>query len=226
MARFLYQMPPVRADPARGGKRMSGGRLCAAGLAAACIVLIAMPASAEPVRVWGTCSAAASQNPRYQSQWEYTIDMGWDSTGWEPEQLERVALFLDVSPCPCIGEPSYFAFPYTNGTGTSKDGVTTHYYYSGYSMADGTEEFAAAGPALVFEYIDTSSFLNVQGTARIVFVSTARPGEMRACSQGIGIAVGPHVARGEITGVFPSCDCGNSPVESGVTWGFIKSMFK
>lgn len=205
---------------------MSGERLCVIGLVAACIALAAVPASAEPIRAWGTCSAVVSQNPRYQNQWEYSVDIGWDSTGWEPEQVEQVALFLDLGSCPCIGEPTYFAFPYTNGTGTDKDGRTTHYYYSGYSLPEGSPRFTAPGPALVFEYIDTSSALNVQGTARFVFISAAEPGEYRACPEGIGVAVGPYEARGEITGIFPSCDCGNTPVEPNTTWGLIKAMFR
>jgi hypothetical protein len=205
---------------------MTAKGICIVGLAATCIALLAVPAAAEPVRVWGTCSAAVSQNPRFQNEWEYTIDIGWDSTGWEPEHLEQVGLFLDLESCPCVGAPTFFAFPYTNGVGTGKDGGATRYYYSGYPLPEGSLRFATQGPAVVFEYIDTGSVLNVQGTARFVFVSTSRPGERRACPDGIGIAVGPNEARGEITGVFPSCDCGNTPVGPATTWGTIKAMFK
>jgi len=205
---------------------MSGTRVCVAVLVAVCVAVVAMPASAEQVRVWGRCAAGVSQNPRYQNQWEYTIDIGWDATGWEPERLEEVALFLDMSSCPCVGEPTYFTFPYTSGTGSNNEGDATHYYYSGCSLLDGSPRFGDTEPALVFEYIDTNSELNVQGTARFVFVSTAGPGDFDADSQGIGIAVGPYEARGEITGAFPSCDCGTSPVEPAASWGLIKAMFK
>lgn len=205
---------------------MIGRGVSIAGLATAFVALLAVTSSGEQVRVWGTCSAAVSQNPRYQNQWEYTIEMGWDATGWEPERLEQVALFLDLASCPCVNEPTYFAFPHTNGIGTGKEGLTTHYYYSGYSVIGDLPRFAPPGPALVFEYIDTSSVLNAWGTARFAFMSTASPGGHRANADGIGIAVGPYEAVGEITGVFPSCDCPTSPVEPNTTWGVIKAMFK
>lgn len=200
--------------------------LSAAGVAVVCGALVAAPSSAEPPRVWGTCSAVVSQNPRYQNQWEYTMDVGWDATGWEPERLEQVGLVLDLASCPCIGDSTYFAFPYTNGTGTGKDGRITHYYYLGYSLTGEASRFAADGPAIVFEYADTSSELNVQGSARFVFVSTARPGEHRARLDGVGIAVGPHQALGEIVGVFPTCECWAAPAQPATTWGVMKAMFR
>ena len=79
---------------------------------------------------------------------------------------------------------------------------------------------------LVFEYLDTTAVLNTRGTARFIFVSTARPGAYGARSDGIGIVVGTHEALGEITGVCPSCQCDPSPVEPAVTWGVIKAVFK
>ena len=197
-----------------------------AGLIAACVALLAAPSAADPARVWASCSAVPSQDPRYANQWEYKLDIGWDTTGWEPDRLESVSLLLDLAACPCIGEPDYFAFPSTSGTGTGKDGATTHYYYSGRPYTEGSPGFETVDPALVFEYLDTTAVLNTRGTATFIFVSTARPGAYGARSDGIGIVVGPHEALGEITGVFPSCQCDPSPVEPAVTWGVIKAMFK
>jgi hypothetical protein len=205
---------------------MTGRWGCIVGLVATCVALAAAAPAVEPVRIWGTCSGAVSQSPRYQNLWEYSLDIGWDATGWEPERLEQVALFLDLGACPCIDEPGYFTFPYTNGIGSGRDGSTIHYYYSGYSLVEGSPRFAAPGPAIVFEYMDVSSILNVQGTARFVFLSTARPSELSSRPGAIAIGVGPYEARGEITGIFPSCDCETSPVEPNATWGTIKSMFR
>lgn len=200
--------------------------VCVVGLAAVCVALLAAPSAADPVRIWGTCSGAVSQSPRYQNLWEYSLDVGWDATGWEPEHLEQVALLLDLGACPCVAEPTYFSFPYSSGTGTGKDGSTIRYYYSGYFLAGGSPRLASPGPALVFEYIDVGSVLNVQGTARFVFLSTARPGPLTSRPDAIAIGVGPYEARGEITGIFPSCDCDATPVEPRTTWGLIKAMFR
>jgi hypothetical protein len=166
-----------------------------------------------------------SQSAEHEGEWEYTLDVGWDATGWEPDPLQWAVLFTDLGSCPCIGEPAYFGFPCTTGTGTGKDGVTTHYFYTGYFYEGGSQRFADSTPAVLFTYVDTSSELNNEGSARFVFVSTARPGESSAKPDGLGIIVGGHEARGEVTGVFPSCDCGNAPAESG-TWGTIKAIFR
>jgi hypothetical protein len=151
--------------------------------------------------------------------------MGWDATGWEPDPLQWVVLFTDLASCPCTGEPTYFGFPYASGMGTGKDGVATHYYYAGYFYQGGSQRFADSTPAVLFTYVDTSNELNDRGTARFVFVSTAGPGEASAKPDGIGMIAGTHEARGEVTGVFPSCDCGSTPAETG-TWGTIKAIFR
>jgi len=194
-------------------------------VAVACLAVCSVQAGAEPVRVWGTCSAVQSANPQHLGEWEYTLDMGWDATGWEPDPLQQVVMFTDLRSCPCIGEPTYFGFPYSSGTGTGKEGVTTHFYYAGYFYEGGSQRFADSTPAVLFTYVDTSSELNDRGSARFVFVSTARPAEQSAKPDGLGIIAGPHEARGEVTGVFPSCDCGNTATETG-TWGAVKAIFR
>ncbi|MBM3956662.1 MAG: hypothetical protein FJ313_01245 [Gemmatimonadetes bacterium] len=204
---------------------MNSRTLALVAVAVACLAVCSARAQADTVRVWGTCSAVRSQNPQHPGEWEYTLDMGWDATGWEPEPLWQVVLFTDLASCPCVSEPAYFGFPYSSGIGTGKNGVTTHYYYTGYFYEGGSQRFADSSPAVLFTYADTSSELNIQGSARLVFMSTARPGELSAKPEGLGIIAGEHEARGEVTGVFPSCDCGNTPTESG-TWGTIKAIFR
>lgn len=194
-------------------------------LTAACAALVAQPAAADPIRVWGTCSAIVPENPSERDRWEYVVDFGWDTTGWELEHLEHVVLFTGLCSCPCIGEPSYFAFPFTSGTGMGTDGVTTRYYYSGHFFHEDFQRLADACSVVVFNYIDTSSELHASGRATLRFFSKARPGDPVSRPDGIAIIAGPYEARGEITGVFPSCDCGNTPVQSG-TWGVIKSIFR
>ena len=203
------------------------GRFARVGLLVAlCVILLPAEAAADPVRTWGTCSAREAVDPQYAGLWEYTLDFGWDSTGWEPERLEQVLLFLELSACPCVGEPAYFSFPFTNGTGQDQDGAATRYYYSGHFLETGSPRFPGSGPAVAFEYIDTNSVLTVRGTARLVFLSPAKPAPFTAWPNHLGVVVGDNSARGEVSGAVPSCDCGSSPVEPSTTWGLIKAIFR
>jgi hypothetical protein len=183
-----------------------------------------VPLSAQE-HIWGTSSAALSNDPGFEGYWKYCFEISWDVTGYDGYGVSHIDILLGLELCPCVCFDGYFAFADTVGSGpgtTNGSGCTVYWY--GYFECEGDPTVPDGEPTNKFQYFEDACEPNEVGWAEICFYSVAAPTPVGCFIDALGIKFGPYFEKGDLDGVLPTCDWAYSGMTAS-TWGQIKALF-
>jgi hypothetical protein len=121
-------------------------KVCSMLLTLTLALLGGVPLSAQE-HIWGTSSAALSNDPGFEGYWKYCFEISWDVTGYDGYGVSHIDILLGLELCPCVCFDGYFAFADTVGSGpgtTNGSGCTVYWY--GYFECEGDPTVPDGGP--------------------------------------------------------------------------------